>query len=66
LKAELESHFHDADHERKLLNKFTSFTQVSDIASYISNYRNLVLELGDKVGDEMVLWQFIKGLKPNL
>lgn len=34
--------------------------------NYITNFRKLTLELGKLVTDEAILWQFIRGLKPEL
>lgn len=39
---------------------------MKDLNSYVSNFRKLVLELGNLVTDETKLWQFIRGLKPEI
>ena len=62
----LESEFVDEDRERKLLSRFESFAQKGDLASYVSGFRALCLELGTLVTEEAVLWKFILGLKYEL
>ena len=66
MKSELEIKFTDSDRERKLLAQFQEFRQLKDVDNYITNFRKLTLELGNLVTDEAVLWQFIRGLKPEL
>jgi hypothetical protein len=39
---------------------------LKDLDNYITNFRKLTLELGKLVTDEAILWQFIRGLKPEL
>lgn len=66
LQTEMEVAFGDVDRERKLISRFQSFTQVKDLAAYISGFRSLRLELGSLVTDESALWQFVTGLKMEL
>lgn len=66
LKTELEIKFTDSDRERKLLAQFQEFRQLKDLDNYVTNFRKLTLELGKLVTDEAILWQFIRGLKPEL
>lgn len=62
----LEGEFVDEDRERKLLSRFDNFVQKGDLATYISNFRTLRLELGGLVTDEAALWKFVGGLKYEL
>jgi hypothetical protein len=66
LQAELEVAFGDVDRERKLISRFSTFTQAKDLGSYISGFRSIRLELGQLITDESALWQFVSGLKPEL
>lgn len=52
----METHFQDADRERKLLHTFRNFVQLNDLQTYVTNFRRIVLELGNLVSDEVVLW----------
>jgi hypothetical protein len=36
------------------------------LASYVSGFRSIRLELGPLVTDEIALWQFVAGLKTEL
>ena len=62
----IEAEFTDVDRDRKLLAKFDRLTQIKDVYTYVSAFRQVCLELGNLVTDDAKLFHFITGLKQDV